>query len=317
MSTHPDRSNLPGLEEQRRALREGALVLRMDGLGTLVAGGSERQSWLNGMLTCDLSKLRSGSGAYGVSAAKNGKIQAEVWVVLGEEQVWLGALRERVPMLQEMFEKYLIMEDVELSDGSAEMGWVFAVGPRAKDLLQAGRAAGAQAASADWTGLGGAVFVAPREAVDAVEAALLAQEGAVRGDDAAWELLRVEQNVGRFGVDFDDQNYPQEASLEELAVSFNKGCYLGQEAVFMLQHRGHAKKRLVQVQVEGEGEVPAKSEVSLPDGTVVGVVTSQARRPEGAGVLALGYVKYKHAHPGVALKVAGRPASVVAARGAG
>lgn len=307
-------SETPDVSEQRRALREGALVLRMDELGTLAITGADRQSWLNGMLTCELAPLRAGSGAYGLSVAKTGKIQAEVWLLLGDDRILLGAPRERVPMLAEVFERHLIMEDAEVADASAELGWIFVIGPRAGERIEAARAAGATAGRADWTGLGGALVAAPKGALEAVEEALLAGEGAVRGTGEAWEALRVEHDVGRFGVDFDTENYPQEASLEDRAVSFSKGCYLGQEAVFMLQHRGHAKKRLVQLEIQGEDEVPAGAEVALPDGTAVGTVTSRAPRPGGGAVLALGYVKYKHAQKGVELVVAGRAAVVSATR---
>jgi folate-binding protein YgfZ len=303
------------LSEQRRALREAALVQRMDELGTLVVTGADRQTWLNGMLSCELSKLGPGSGAYGLSVAKNGKILAEVWLVLAEDRIFVGALHERVGLLQEVFDRHLIMEDAEVTNTSAEHGWIFASGPRAAELIEPGRAAGARAAAADWTGLGGALFVAPTPAIPAVEAALLAREAAVRGTAEAWEVLRVEQNVARFGVDFDDQNYPQEASLEDRAVSFTKGCYLGQETVFMLQHRGHAKKRLVQIEIQGDEDVPPGAEIVLPDGTAVGQVTSRVRSPRGPALLALGYVKYKHARPGVALRIAGREAAVTGTRG--
>jgi folate-binding protein YgfZ len=304
-----------GLEEQRRALREGALVQRREDLGTLVVSGSDRQTWLNGMLSCELAPLKAGSGAYGLSVAKNGKIQAEVWVVLAAEQIYLAALRDRTPLLQEVFDKHLIMEDAEVADASGEQGWIFAAGPRAADLVEVGRAAGAEAASADWTGLGGAIFVAPRAALDAVETALLAREGVLRVTEEAWETLRVEHDVARYGVDFDDQNYPQEAAIEDRAVSFSKGCYLGQETVFMLQHRGRPKKRLVQLEIQGEEDVPSGAEIALTDGTAVGQVTSRTPSPRGPAVLALGYVKYKHAKPGVALRVVGREAAVIAARG--
>ncbi len=106
------------------------------------------------------------------------------------------------------------MEDAEVQDASGEHAWVFAHGPRSAELAAAGRAAGAEAAIVDWTGLGGALLVAPRQAEGAALDALLA-EGEARPvlpvTAAAWEVLRVENNVPRFGVDFDDQNFPQEA----------------------------------------------------------------------------------------------------------
>ncbi|WP_437965259.1 glycine cleavage T C-terminal barrel domain-containing protein [Sorangium sp. So ce260] len=316
------------LDEQRRALREGALVQAMPELGTLIVTGSDRQTWLNGLVTCDLAPqkpLPAGAkvpppagGAYGLNVVKTGKIFAEVWIVIAEDRIYVGALRDRIEALRESFERYLIMEDAELADASGEHAWVFVHGPRAADLAAAGRAAGAEAAIVDWSGLGGALLVAPRQAEGAVLAALRLPAAGAAGPvlpttAAAWEVLRVENNVPRFGVDFDDQNFPQEASLEERAVSFSKGCYLGQETVFMLQMRGHAKKRLVQLAVEGEDDVPAGAEIALPDGAAVGAVTSQVKDPRGQGVLALGYVKYKHAVQGTALRVAGRAAEITRA----
>jgi hypothetical protein len=298
------------LADQRRALREAALVRRADELGTLAITGSERQSWLNGMVTCDLAPLAPGGGAYGLSVAKSGKILAEVWVVLAEETIYVGALRERVALLRETFDRYLIMEDAEVGDASDERCWILGAGPRSADVVAAGRGAGADGALADWTGFGGAALVAPREAAEAVLAATLAREGVLPATLPAWDVLRVERNVPRFGVDFDDQSYPQEASLEDRAVSFNKGCYLGQETVFMLQMRGHAKKRLVQIEIEGEEDVAAGAEIALPDGTAVGTVTSRVKNPREPGVIALGHVKYKHAKAGVPLQVAGRAALV-------
>ncbi|MGK4002777.1 glycine cleavage T C-terminal barrel domain-containing protein [Sorangium sp. So ce1036] len=317
------------LDEQRRALREGALVQPVTELGTLVVTGSDRQSWLNGLVTCDLAPQKPlpaggraeppAGGAYGLNVVKTGKIFAEVWIVIAEGRIHVGARRDRIGQLRETFERYLIMEDAEIRDASDEHGWIFAHGPRSADLVAAGRAAGADAAIVDWTGLGGALFVAPRQAEGAVLAALLAAGGAgpvLATTDAAWEVLRVENNVPRFGVDFDDQHFPQEASLEARAVSFNKGCYLGQETVFMLQMRGHAKKRLVQLAVEGEDDVPPGAEIALPGGAAVGAVTSRVADPRGPRVIALGYVKYKHAVVGQALQVAGRAAEITRAPGA-
>src|SRR6185437_10386155 len=130
-----------------------------------------------------------------------------------------------------------------------------------------------------------------------------------RLDDEGWEALRIAWGVPRFGADYDEQSLPQEASLETRAVSFSKGCYLGQETVFMLEKRGHARKKLVRLAVEGEGTLSAGAEIALPDGTAgVGAVTSATRAPGPGGWLALGSVKHKHTPAGTALVVAGRPA---------
>ena len=113
----------------------------------------------------------------------------------------------------------------------------------------------------------------------------VAAAGGVVGDAAGWEALRLERGVPRFGVDFDDKMYPQEAALEKAAVSFDKGCYLGQEVVCMLEMRGHVKRKLASVVVDDDGPtgdgLPARgAPVTDEAGATVGEVTSAApRRP--------------------------------------
>ena len=110
-----------------------------------------------------------------------------------------------------------------------------------------------------------------------------------------------------FGVDYGDEAYPQEARLEEMAVSFDKGCYLGQEAVFMLQKRGKPPKRLVVLEIGGEAPA-VETEVHTADGAKVGRITSVATRD--GRTLALGMVKTKHSEDGTELRVGERTATV-------
>jgi hypothetical protein len=296
---------------QRAALHDGALLLDEAGLGTLVTTGSDRAKWLNGMVTCDVAALRPGDGALGLAVAKTGKLLAELALVADDAAIYVALPRDRAEWMQAHLDRHLIMEDAVVVDASADHAWLVAHGPAAADVVAAAREAGAVAALVDRTGRGGAVVVAKASAREAVRAAVLERLGA-RGALAtpdAWDALRVEEGVGRFGVDFDEENYPQEASLERRAVSFSKGCYLGQEAVFMLEKRGHAKKRLVRVDVEGAEPLARGAEVALPDGAAVGQVTSRAPGPAG-GEVALAYVKWKHATAGTPLVVGGRPARV-------
>ncbi|MEO8798227.1 MAG: glycine cleavage T C-terminal barrel domain-containing protein, partial [Polyangiaceae bacterium] len=123
------------------------------------------------------------------------------------------------------------------------------------------------------------------------------------------DVLRHEGGVPAFGVDFGVTTYPQEAGLEKRAVSFDKGCYLGQEVICMLESRGHVKRKLVSLAVEGS-EVPAKgAEVTNEAGEKVGEVTSAAVSPE-LGVLAIAMVKAAVMAPGSALRVGSANAKV-------
>ncbi len=297
-------------EPEARAAAESLLVYRRPDLGAIVVSGPDRVSWLNGLVTCELAKSKPGDGAYGLAVGKTGKLLAELWIVLTDARLVVALAPDRVAGMLEHLDRHLIMENVEIADASSEVGWIFGHGPRADEALGLARAAGAEGARIDWTGRHDAIVVAAPKAAEAeIIAATLALPGAALARDDAWEALRVAWGLPRLGVDFGDDNSPHEASLDKLAVSFNKGCYLGQEAVFMLEARGHAKKHLARVDVPGAKDIVRGAPVTLPDGTEVGEVTSAVAT--GQGAIALAYVKHKHALPGAELKVAGQPARLV------
>jgi folate-binding protein YgfZ len=157
------------------------------------------------------------------------------------------------------------------------------------------------------TGAGGAVVLGAPAAEGALVAAAEARSGGL-GDRDGWEAVRVLAFVPRFDVDFDDTTYPQEAGFEKTAVSFQKGCYLGQEVVCMLEMRGHVKKKLVPLDVEGN-DVPARDAPVLDaTGAAVGAITS-AVLADGS-VRALAMVKYAFIAEGTALTVLEHPARV-------
>jgi hypothetical protein len=307
-------SSTARFEQERRAAREAALVHLRPDLGALAVTGKDRLSWLNGLVTCELAGLEPGAGTYGLAVGKTGKIAAELWFIAEAERVLMVMPQGRMETIREHFDRHLIMEDAEMSDlpGSSV---IFTHGPRSPDLVAAARAAGASAALIDWTGRGdAAAILAPQGSLDAVKATLLARAGdaGAEASDEGWEALRIAWGLPRAGVDYDESSLPQEASLEKLGVCFTKGCYLGQETVFMLEKRGHAKKRLMRLEIEGDDPLPAGAEIVLPgEGSVIGAVTSATPRPDGGGLLALGHVKYKHAVKGTVLGVAGRVATVL------
>ena len=297
------------------AARRGALVERASELGTLVVTGKDRQTWLNGLVTCDLAKLSPGMGAFGLSVAKNGKMQAELYVVAATDRLFVAVPRERAAELTATFDHFLIMEAAEIADASADHAWVLAHGPAAASLAGAALEAGAVAAApVDRTGLGGVCAVAPAASAAAVAERLLAELGD-RGAPATPEgldQLRLELGLGRWGTDYDGENYPQEAALERLAVSFNKGCYLGQETVYMLEVRGHVKKKLVKLELDAASEIAIErgAPVTAPDGAAIGEITRAGRDSRSGKPIALGYVKYKFTPPGTEVLVGDRPARV-------
>lgn len=289
---------------------KATLVQPVPELGTIEITGSEVRSWLNGMVTCDLLPRKVGEGAFGLCVGKTGKILAELYIaLLAEDRFLLGVRRPALAALMDHFDKHVVMEDVTLADASDGHAWLFVHGPAASSFAGVVTEAGGRLLPLDFTGTGTCAVVAPASAMPAVRDALTARGGdaLLWATDEDWSAFRVERGVAWFGHDFDESSYAQEAALERLGVSFSKGCYLGQEAVFMLQVRGHVKKRLVQLAIEGDAPVEKGAAIALPDGSAIGAVTSVAPAHDGRR-LALGHVKYKHAKPGEAFTVGGAPA---------
>jgi len=298
-----------------RAATQGALAVRHDELGVLVVTGGDRVSWLNGLLTCDLAKRTPGAAVYGLAVVRSGRVLADPTVVFDDagERVLLAVPASTVEALRAHLDHYLVMEDAEMAPATdGFVAWAVH-GPRAGEALAAavGSGAGAVGGALDRTGLGGAFLLAPVEHAAAVQAALAAVPGLVVGDAAGWDALRLERAVPSFGADFDDKTYPQEAGLEKTAVSFDKGCYLGQEIVCMLQMRGHVKRKLAALVLDS-AQAPLRGTTVTDDtGAAVGEVTSAAASPTLGKAVALAMVKRAHAQAGSGVHVGAARAEVV------
>jgi folate-binding protein YgfZ len=300
---------------QLEAATRAALAVPKPELGTLSVTGGDRITWLNGMVTCDLLKRPAGAAVYGLAVARSGKVLADMVVVFDAPGARLlavvpGAVAET---LRQHLDHYLVMEDAEMAPRTDGFEVWEVLGPRAGEAFEAARAAGAVGGALDRTGLGGAFVLAPVERATEVRAALATV--ATLGDEAGWEALRLERAVPRFGVDFNEQTYPQEAQLEKQAVSFDKGCYLGQEVVCMLELRGHVKRKLVPVVVDS-AEPPARgAPVTDEAGAALGEVTSAGASPTRGKPVALAMIKRAFAEVGSRVVVGGARAEVVARPG--
>jgi folate-binding protein YgfZ len=302
---------------QVQAAKETALAVQHADLAVLVVTGKDRISWLNGLLTCDLAKRAPDGPAaravYGLVVERKGHVLADVVVVMdeaseGRERALLVVPVFTVESLLAHLEHYLVMEDAEIAQAAGYEVWSVH-GPRAEKALDAARAAGGVGGTLDRTGLGGAMVVAAPDLTREVGAALAGV--AIVGDDAGWEALRLERGVPRYGVDFDDKTYPQEAQLEKVAVSFDKGCYLGQEVVCMLELRGHVKRKLVPVVLDDGAPPPRGAPVTDEAGAPVGEVTSAGTSPTLGKPVVMAMVKRAFAEAGKRLVVAGASGEVV------
>jgi folate-binding protein YgfZ len=271
--------------------------------------GDDRVSWLNGQITNDVREIASGTSVHALAVNVRGKILAELWVTAREDELWLLCPTRAQTALLESFERYIIMEDVELTPWP-EARVISLEGPRSH-ALQAELAAASDVQGFAFAPLGPPGF--PGYAWVGSDAQLapireLLSRLAPTADDSAFELARLRLGLPRYGVDYDEHQYPQEAGLKA-SVSFQKGCYLGQEVVCTLESRGRLSRQLCALSAaapEAEGGTLQPGEtISLPAGDVVGAITSAAWDPELGRTRALGYVKRAHAAAGTSVQ-AGR-----------
>jgi folate-binding protein YgfZ len=306
-------SSPSGGDAQVRAARQTVLAVPEPDLGALLVTGKDRITWLNGLVTCDLVKRAAGDACYGLVVVRSGKVLADVVVLLQPERAWLLLPMSSRDVVRAHLDHHLVMEDADMAPDAPVEVWSLH-GPRAGEVLATACAAGAAGGMLDRTELGGAVLLFASDRADALRAvmtAAVASAGGVTGDAGGWESLRIERNVPRFGVDFDDKTYPQEAALEKTAVSFDKGCYLGQEVVCMLEMRGHVKRKLVPLVLDGDAVPERGAPVTDAAGAAVGEVTSAASSPTLGRPVALAMLKRAQTAPGTRVVVAGRGAEVV------
>jgi folate-binding protein YgfZ len=287
--------------------------------GKLALRGAEAAAFLQGQLTNDIEALLPGSGCYAAFLTPKGKMLGDVRVLATEDELLLDTERSALQGLFNLIRRGLIGFQAELHKRTLERGLLSLIGPRAAEVAtvpQLGgepehthRAvqAGGLAARAIRTDVGVDLLCASDE-VGKLRAALLGL-GAEEVTEEATECLRVERGRPRYGVDLDDTVIPEEAGLNDRAVSFSKGCYVGQETVARLHWRGKPNRHLGGVRL---GAPAATGEELWAEGKLVGRLGSVASSPR-FGHIGLALVRREVA-PGSAVGVGQdrAPARVIA-----
>lgn len=289
-------------QEQADMLTRAAGVRARPDLAVLGVTGDDARSWLSGQLTNAIHDMQPGEGVYALATNIKGRIMADVWVLDRGDSMAAAIPESALETVLASFEQYLLMEDAEFEQESLAV--LSVQGPKAAEVAEA--AEDAEIFVCDELGYDGRFVLVAPSAREQVLTALIQRAKQLGGghvDEDGFELARLRANVPRFGRDFDAKAYPQEAGLKQRAVSFTKGCYLGQEVVCMLENRGRLSRRLMALQHEAGPAPAAGAELFSEEGRAVGRITSAVPDPEApGGVRLLGYVKRPCFEPGVALE---------------
>jgi len=325
-------SRFTGFESEYAAASRAVALVDTNFRALFSFSGPDAQRYLNALLTSNVRDLKPGLGTVGLLLTPQGHILAEVETFLLSDRIFASShalVRERT---FSTFDKFIIMDDVTLEDLTPSTGTLDVVGPKTAAVIL--EVADVDIASLPvlahveskvssipcrivrrtWLDHPAATITLPREQLAALWSSL---ESRVRGHGGsavgmeAINSLRLESGTPWFGHDYDDKNIPHEAGLEHSHISYEKGCYTGQEIVERVRSRGHANRRLTELRFLGSA-TPAPGTKLLLDGREIGGVTSAAVSPMLGHPIGLGYLRREHASVGVRMDAEGAPAEVIA-----
>jgi folate-binding protein YgfZ len=302
-----------------RALIEAVGVVDMTGRTQLELSGDDRATFLHNFCTNNIRNLPVGSGAEAFILDAKGHCLGHVYVFCGPASIILDTAPGQAEKLTQHLDRYILRDDVEIHDRTSTRGQLLVAGPQAKALMESlalsvphermahGESTlmsrSAYLRRMDLVGPDTWLLACRREDTDTILSAL-ANAGAVRGGPEAFEMARIEAGTPLYGRDITEKNLPQEVNRDQFAISFTKGCYLGQETVARIDALGHVNKVLVGVRFSTP-DVPAAGEDlksvdngDSSDASTVGAVTSAVFSPRLQTALALAYLRRGHSSAG-------------------
>jgi folate-binding protein YgfZ len=270
--------------------------------------GPDRVTWLQGMVSNDVARLRSGSGCYAGALNARGRVLALMTVMADEDSLWLLMDADAAPAIAAL-DALLIMEDATVTDCSEDYVILSVLGKGASGLVAGAVGEGTVPGQTYDHHRSGTVrivrgvfsldLIVPVGEADEISAKL-ASSGAVEGTLDLWNLLTLEAGLPRYGMDVDENTVLPE--LGEQGIDYEKGCYIGQEVVAKIRYLGHVNRHLVGLTLDGEDAAEVGARVVNGE-KEVGVVTRSVSSPGAGSVIALAYVKRGNQTPGTALVI--------------
>ncbi|MBC8095261.1 MAG: aminomethyl transferase family protein [Akkermansiaceae bacterium] len=313
-----------GLAEHT-ALMQSAGVIDLSFRSRICLLGADRVRFLHGQVTNDVKRLRSGEGCYAALVTAKGRMQSDLNIHCLQDELLLDFEPGLTQAVTLRLEKYLVADEVQIVDVAAHYGLLSVQGPRAETVIsslgifnEVPKEPFRFVKVTDATlgeiylmnqprlgGVGRDLFV-PTNSLGAVADKLIAAAKNAGGRASGWqafEAARIEAGIPRFGVDMDESHLPPEAGLSPRAVSYNKGCYIGQEVLNRIHTIGQVSRELRRLEF-GEGAMlPLKGDKLFQNGKEAGYVTSAIRSPASNRNLGLGYVRREVNRAGTVLTV--------------
>ncbi len=317
--------------EEYRFARESVALIDKNYRAYLSFTGPDRTRYLNAILTNNIKDLPLGRGVVSLFLNPQGHIQAEIETYAEAERLFCLSFAWIRESLIPALDKYIIMDDVTLTDETEKYGTLALEGPKAAESVR--ELTGlelTQFAELEWReadagsipcrvirrspgGVAGAEFLAERARLAALWKVL--QEAAKRRSGGpmgytALNGLRLEQGIPWFGYDFGEKHIPHEAGLQDSHISYSKGCYTGQEIVERVRSRGQVNRVRVSLRFDS-AEPPRNSAALFAEGKEVGFVTRAAVSPALGAAIGMGYVRREKSAVGSTLQCGTLTATVI------
>lgn len=296
------------------ALQETAGVIDLSFRSRLCLLGADRIKFLHGQVTNDVNRLQPGQGCYAMLVNAKGRVQSDLHIHRLREEILLDFEPGLTETVTQRLDAYIIADDVQIVDAAPHYSLLSIQGPQAAAV--AGKLALEMVLPANplavvWVSVPdvgeiycvnqprlrttGLELYVPVAATGMVLDKLVAAAKSLDGRACGWQALetaRIEGGIPRFGQDITESNLAPEAGVTERAISYSKGCYIGQEVIARIRTYGQVTKELRGLQLaDALTSLPAPGDKVFRDGKEVGYLTSVVRTPKSAANLALGYVR--------------------------
>lgn len=299
------------------AVRDSAGIMDMTHRGKISVSGKDRAKFLQNILSQDINKLTPGTGGHATLLNTKGHMLAYMRIFSYEDSFLIDTEPGETDKIIQILNRYLFREDVKIEDVTLKYGLVTVQGPNSREIIC--RISGTDIkemedcshvnlmingincniARTTYTGEEGYSIYAPWDSIHGVWETMGGSEITPFGHDT-FETLRIEAGIPIYSVDMDEDTIPIEANLDH-AISYTKGCYVGQETIARIKFKGHVNRTLTGFIINGN-EIPEKGNriYTFTDDAEhdIGFITSACFSPSLKRIIALGYLKIQHTEPG-------------------